>query len=304
MGLPMHLTGLHLLLTYRCTYECDHCFVYSSPSAEGVMTLAFVQDAIRQAADLGTVSWIYFEGGEPFLYHPILVESAKLARELGMSVGVVTNAYWAETVEDAKVWLKSFAELGDISFSISEDEFHRSGDEESRPTQNALRAAEALGMGSGAICIEPPCELPPDKQKGEPILGGGVRFRGRAVDTLDRDDLPRNPWDFFTECPDEDWDEIGRLHLDPFGWLYPCQGVVVGNLKDDSLATVVEQYNADSHPIISPLKRGGPAELVREHKLDSLKGEYLDPCHLCYLARKKLRGMFPACIAPGCVYGE
>ncbi len=27
----MKLTGLHLLLTYKCIYECDHCFVWGSP---------------------------------------------------------------------------------------------------------------------------------------------------------------------------------------------------------------------------------------------------------------------------------
>ena len=29
----MNLTGLHLLLTYRCNYDCDHCFVWSGPQA-------------------------------------------------------------------------------------------------------------------------------------------------------------------------------------------------------------------------------------------------------------------------------
>ena len=59
----MKLTGLHLLLTYRCTYECDHCFVYSSPNAEGTMTLEFAKNAIRQAKELCSVNGIYGEGG-------------------------------------------------------------------------------------------------------------------------------------------------------------------------------------------------------------------------------------------------
>ena len=32
------LDGIHFLVTYRCTYACDHCFVWSSPDAEGTMT--------------------------------------------------------------------------------------------------------------------------------------------------------------------------------------------------------------------------------------------------------------------------
>ncbi len=36
----MKLTGLHLLLTYRCDSECDHCFAWGGPGQEGTMTLA------------------------------------------------------------------------------------------------------------------------------------------------------------------------------------------------------------------------------------------------------------------------
>ena len=34
----MKLSGLHLLLTCQCTFECDHCFVWGSPWQSGVMT--------------------------------------------------------------------------------------------------------------------------------------------------------------------------------------------------------------------------------------------------------------------------
>jgi len=27
----MKLSSLHVLLTYQCNYECDHCFVWGSP---------------------------------------------------------------------------------------------------------------------------------------------------------------------------------------------------------------------------------------------------------------------------------
>ena len=32
------LTGIHFLLTYSCTSECDHCFLYCSPNAKGTFT--------------------------------------------------------------------------------------------------------------------------------------------------------------------------------------------------------------------------------------------------------------------------
>jgi len=39
----MELSGVHLLLTYECNLECDHCFTWGSPWNRGTMTM----DAIR-----------------------------------------------------------------------------------------------------------------------------------------------------------------------------------------------------------------------------------------------------------------
>jgi MoaA/NifB/PqqE/SkfB family radical SAM enzyme len=41
----IELTGLHVLLTYRCTFECDHCFVWGSPNQAGTFTLADIERA-------------------------------------------------------------------------------------------------------------------------------------------------------------------------------------------------------------------------------------------------------------------
>ena len=63
-------TGLHLLLTYRCDMECDRCFVWSSHRQSGSMTLRDIEGILKHRQGLRTVDWIYFEGGEPFLYQP------------------------------------------------------------------------------------------------------------------------------------------------------------------------------------------------------------------------------------------
>jgi hypothetical protein len=65
-GVAMQITGLHLLLTYQCTLECDHCFVWGSPQQSGVMSLAEVRLILDQASQMESLQSIYFEGGEPF----------------------------------------------------------------------------------------------------------------------------------------------------------------------------------------------------------------------------------------------
>ena len=70
------LTGVHILLTYKGTSECDHCFLHCSPAREGTFTLEQLRALVRQIEALGTVRTVYFEGGEPFLYYPVLLPAA------------------------------------------------------------------------------------------------------------------------------------------------------------------------------------------------------------------------------------
>ncbi len=97
------LTGSHFILTYKCNFECDHCFLYCSPKSQGTFTISQVTKVLDEAQKIGTVDWIFYEGGEPFLFFPLLNESIKRANVRGFKVGVVTNAYGANSEEDAEL---------------------------------------------------------------------------------------------------------------------------------------------------------------------------------------------------------
>jgi len=159
------LTGIHFLLTYTCNSECDHCFVYSSPKAKGTFTLSQIKQALHESIKIGTIEWIYFEGGESFLFYPLMLEGIKIARHLGFKTGIVTNAYWATSEEDAELWLKPLGELEVSDLSISDDSFHYE-DENNSPAKRVLSAAKRLGMPVSLICIEKPkIEIGTDKEK-------------------------------------------------------------------------------------------------------------------------------------------
>ena len=150
----MELSGLHLLLTYQCNLECDHCFVWGSPWQSGTMTLRNVRHILQQAEDLGTVKWFYFEGGEPFVYYAVLLKGIQEAASMGFQVGIVSNGYWATDVEDALEWLRPFAGLVQ-DLSISSDLYHWS-EKPSQQAKNASVAAEQLGIPFGVISIAQP----------------------------------------------------------------------------------------------------------------------------------------------------
>jgi hypothetical protein len=299
----MNLTGLHLLLTYQCNYECDHCFAWGSPTQTGVMTLAQIREVYRQARELGTVETIYLEGGEPFLYYPVMVRAAQEAAALGFRVGLLSNVYWATTVEDAVEWLRPFAGLLH-DLTISTDLFHYS-EMVSAQARNAQAAAEQLGIPVGTIICAVPEGAPgyPAQAAGEPVESGAIMFKGRAAVKL-VEGVARRPWHEFIECPHETLDDPKRVHVDHLGNLHLCQGLTMGkSIFEQPLADVVAAYDAQAHPVIGPLLAGGPAALVERYGLPHEEA-YVDACHLCYTVRVTLRERFPEVLGPGQMYGE
>jgi Radical SAM superfamily/4Fe-4S single cluster domain len=293
----MKIEGLHILLTYQCTSECDHCFVWGSPWQTGTLTLEQIEQILAQAKEADVTS-IYFEGGEPFLYYAILVQAVRKAADLGFSVGIVSNAYWANTVADAEEWLRPFVgRLADLT--VSSDLFHCSEDMGERP-QNALVAAKWLNILTGMISVAQP-NADAQQSHGQIEEESAVMYRGRAVEKL-APRATRHPWERFDACPHEDLREPGRIHLDPLGNLQICQGITIGDLFEKPLQQICEEYDADAHPICGPLLYGGPAALVNEYNLPH-ESSYADACHLCYAARISLRPRFPGQLSPDQMYG-
>lgn len=297
----MAITGVHLLQTYKCNLECDHCFVHSGPEAEGVMKVSDIRRVLAEARSAGSVEWIYFEGGEPFLYYQAMLWGLREARMYGFKTGIVTNAYWATSVEDAEEWLKPISELGVSDLAISDDTYHY-GDAEENFARYAFEAARNLGLPVGKITIEDPKDCLKDVEwRGRPVVEGRVQFKGRAVEKL-VEGLPRKPWTQFVKCLDEDFLKQSRVHVDPFGYVHVCQGITMGNMRQTPLSQLIAGFEPERHPICAPLLMGGPAELVRRYGVEHDEG-YVDECHMCYSARLRLRERFPDFLAPDQMYG-
>lgn len=296
------LTGIHFLLTYTCNFECDHCFLYCGPQTEGTFTLSQLRAVHDEMAKIGTIEMVYYEGGEAFLFYPLMLEGIRMSREKGFKTGVVTNSYWALSEEDAELWLKPLLDLGVSDVSVSNDAFHH-GDNIENPATRVLAALKRMKMSGGDICIDKPSvDMEKTQEKGEPVIGGGAMFRGKAVETLITDELPKKFWEEFTECPYEDLKDPGRVHIDSYGNVHLCQGLSMGNMWKSSLSELVKSYDANIHPICGPLVKGGPAELVKTYQVDH-EESYVDACHLCYTTRLALLDQFPEYLTPKQVYG-
>jgi len=299
----MSLKGVHLLLTYRCDSECDHCFVWGSPKSKGVFTLEGIRNILAEAKKLGTVTYVSIEGGEPFLYYPIMIKAVREAAGLGFAVEVLSNCYWASCQEDALEWLRPIAETGDVKLSLSSDPYHGENwiTDEAR---NAAKIAKTLNIKASVLAVKcsraiTPC---PNEVEGVNIGLGDLMYRGRAASELAQE-AEKKPWREFSKCPYEDLANPGRVHVDPLGHVHVCQGISIGNAWQKPFSEIIREYSPLGNPILEPLTLGGPTALVEKFDLphDQL---YADACHLCYEARCKLRERYPDMLAPDQMYGE
>ncbi len=295
------LTGLHLLLTYECNYECDHCFVWGGPSQNGTMSYETIELILQQAEEAGTIEWIYFEGGEPFLYYELLCSGVQLAHERGFKVGVVTNAFWATSDEEALACLQPFAGIVE-DLSISHDIYHGSK-EQPQQTDIARQTARQLGIPVDFIKVAGSEASAEQAEAGQfPADGSTVLYRGRAAEKLALRVQPK-PWYQFTECKWEELRHPERVHVDTYGNLHVCQGISIGNLFENPLAEIMGGYDPCAHPIIGPILAGGPVELVNRYALPH-EQTYADACHLCYTTRNRLRDRFPEVLNPYQMYAQ
>lgn len=294
----MKLTSLHLLLTYACNLECKHCFVWGSPKQSDTMTLRTIREVLRQSLDLGTIESVYFEGGEPFLYFPVLARGVQEAAQRGFRTGAITNCYWATDREDAVQWLRGFwGVLHELW--VSSDLYH--ADRELCPEVDyAMQAAHELGISCFTLAVAQPAEMAVATKGQLPAGKSGVMYRGRGVQLAG--EAAQHPWAEFTSCPHEDLREPGRVHIDAFGNLHLCQGLSIGNLFRAPLGDICAGYDPDAHPVVGPLLRGGPAGLMRHYGLVHREA-YADACHECYEARLALRERFLDVLTPDGMYG-
>jgi MoaA/NifB/PqqE/SkfB family radical SAM enzyme len=299
----LELKGVHFLLTYRCDLECDHCFVWGSPNAKGTFTLKQVRNILTEAKRLKTVDYVSIEGGEPFLYYPIMVETAKEAEKLGFRVEILSNCYWATCPEDAVKWLLPIAKVKNIELSLSSDPYH--GENwTTEEVRNAVKAANILNIKTDILAVKyPQAEVScPSQIEGAKVGLWELMYKGRAASKL-TEKASKKSWREFTKCPYENFTKQERIHIDPLGFVHVCQGISIGNAWQKPFSEIMEEYNPYEHAILEPLVRGGPVALIEKFGLPHDE-VYADACHFCYVMRLLLRKKYPEILAPDQMYGE
>lgn len=288
-----------IAITRKCNISCRHCISECQPNSTEKLSLQVIEKLIEQTAGLGTVKSIVFTGGETFLEYEKLIYAVSLCEKLGLEASVITNGFWASTVETAKQKLSRLKGLKILNVSV--DSFHQ----EFIPINqihNTIKACKELGIK----CIvnisylnDPVQEISKIKQQlaglddlYEPITQPIAPF-GRVLEQIDINSIySYDPTGI--PCVGADGPIIeangkimfccGGLALHPDGSLFQ-----MGNADEVSLEKV--KQSAEKNPIVQTLRLRGPSGLMSLVKTQAeadgvefvapQEGEAMDLCSLC-----------------------
>ena len=267
------LSNVGMMLTYKCTIACSHCIVKAGPNRKEEMLL---EDAFRWIDELrsyrnGYIRGISLTGGEPFYNVENLAAISSYAANRRFVVSVVSNAYWAETREEA---LRVLSRCSSIQMlSVSADVGHQAFIPLAN-VRNAIWAAKKRGILYD-IAVATPSEEDVEY----------LRLRDELLDFVDEDQIHVTvtlPVGRASETMDD-----GQLVLSsepskaacsmasypiifPNGNVIACIGppitlpaghpLFLGNLKKESLSALFDR--SETNIILHAIRTFGPRVLV------------------------------------------
>jgi organic radical activating enzyme len=117
-------TQLTFVTTNRCTAACQNCCFQCNPQNKSRLTLQEMKYYIDQSIKAyNTIKLLIITGGECFTLGRDLTQIIKHASSNGLFTRVITNGYWAKSIEKAYSKLKKLVEAGldEINFSTGDE---------------------------------------------------------------------------------------------------------------------------------------------------------------------------------------
>jgi hypothetical protein len=239
------------------------------------------------------------------------MEILEICRTEGMKTEVITNGFWGSPAESAERVAEDLAASGLGSLHVSLSPLHQ----EWIPLENirnALISALEAGIphvywlgkyfdGAGALQMhdimmdEMARDMDIPRVERSPYTGW-IQPVGRAANDPEILEQVLSREGLLDRCPLAP--HLNRLTLDPHGYLSFCEVTVLMNCKD----FLDDRFNLEENPIISRLLEEGPRGLAHLAGMDEKDGEWKNSCHLCYEARRILRGSHEKLLAPACFY--
>lgn len=128
----------------RCNIRCGHCVATGDLPAGRNMDHDRAKEIISGMARAG-VGGISFSAGEPFLYFKQIAELVKLCSQIGIYTRIVTNSFWAKTVESSDHLVSELKKNGLNQLRLSYSRWHQENIDRNN-VLNAARSCENIGL--------------------------------------------------------------------------------------------------------------------------------------------------------------
>ncbi|MGQ9607713.1 MAG: radical SAM protein [bacterium] len=312
-----------LLFTYRCTISCKHCLFNCSPKQPNICTN--LEDGVKFLKQLrATDRVIHIAGGEPMMYYHQMLKICKIAKEYGCAPHFFeTNASWCINDEITRKRYEEMKNTGIVGVYISSDPYHQAFVNPIRRLRAYDIAVDIFGrenVSAADLSLEQLSEYRDIGQNEERlkefVIEHTPKLIGRAgeelasfckvrpIESLIYDRL------WLSDSVDEGCatefssKSMWEIHIDPYGNIQTCCGIILGNAHKKPLLEWMEQDFDIENELIQIVKKEGPFGLLKlaiKHDY-KLKEGYPQKCNLCWEVRKYLRPFFPETLGPAEIY--
>ena len=293
-GARMNPEVFSVFIDYKCNFRCGHCSVGSTPETRLRVPEKELMSQIDEIATFEGPKVIAFTGGEATLHKDLLLAAIQKANSYNILTRLVTNAWWAKTVERAREFLVPFREAGLGEFNTSFDTFH-----EPFVTldtiANAVGVALDLGFRVAVGTIKEPEEVWTKARVSEELavrLGLSPGELRRRVYFIDDNGTPTGSGAEMAVVPSEAPLRMGigcpqllrTVSLHPDGSVKACCGhaifytndLTIGKRQEESMSDMIER--ASRNLMYMWIAQRGPSRILQDL---GVTDPYSGPCHAC-----------------------
>ncbi len=313
--MPLVLSGITWILSYRCNLNCRHCFFDVNGDLR-ILDPGLAAKALASLDQNEPLAWQHVSGGEPLLFREELFRLLEVIQTHGSkTVGIASNGFWGDSVQHARQTVSQLKQRGVKGVCLSADGYHQC----QLPLDHVRTAAEqvaALGLHkhSFVVCCVQEESSPPHSAENFalPLAKVSVRKIGKGSalkpdgTTCDKQ-IPDAPCSNLCCCLGEMSPfEPQMVWIDPYGNVLLCYGLIIGNLHERSLGDICRDYSVNQSPLLEILAEQGPMGLYRLATANGWQpsGGFADECELCWQARYFLRSSWPGILGPDECYPD
>jgi pyruvate-formate lyase-activating enzyme len=301
-------SSVSISLTQKCNIACEHCMPESGPDKQRLLEAPRLLSWIAKLADYGT-SYLAFTGGEPFIVPDLLAEGSASAARFGMTVSVMTNAFWARTLALGEDRLRRFPDIQRIG--ISTDRFHwkhvpldyvRNAIDAGKNLGRTVMVRAAYTASAAEEVDEILRQLATHRSRLDAFEAQPVIQIGRAQARLKEREFFDMGAAAFGRCGVADTPTI-----DDQGSVFACCGpamymgrtgrLCLGNIDREDVATIAARARANV--ALQTVRTFGPGRLLRELEVRTGTPSPGPARHMCDLCKRCFAGSFSSEVFDG-----